>query len=52
MNERAEEQKDNIEFFCYQIMISINEIKEILKEEREKKNNSVLLNRFFQASER
>jgi hypothetical protein len=34
--EREKEQKDNIEHFCYQIMIAINEIKEILKEAKKK----------------
>jgi midasin (ATPase involved in ribosome maturation) len=34
--ERTEEQKDNIELFCYQIMVAINEIKEILKEQKNK----------------
>jgi hypothetical protein len=34
--EREKEQKDNIEHFCYQIMIAINEIKEILKEQKNK----------------
>jgi hypothetical protein len=34
--ERDNERKDNIEMFCYQIMIAINEIKEILKEAKKK----------------
>jgi hypothetical protein len=34
--ERTEEQKDNIELFCYQIMVAINEIKDFLKEQKKK----------------
>jgi hypothetical protein len=35
-DERDEERKDNIEFFCYQVMIAINEIKEMVKEQKNK----------------